>query len=268
MLAFGGAWYDSEVSVEEYRQTFSESDTSSNKRGLQTISLNLNIENEIQKALILQNIQDNGPSEYFRQKNMRWGDLPGTLTELNTLKDNVFKGKGYEQYVQEAASEQMVKQLSKNGTLATYPLLHFACHGYFDKSIATMSSILFSEVSGKLGGISSEDGYLTIPEVSLLNLDADLVCLSACETGLGEVRIGDGMIGLNRAFMVAGARRVGVTLWGVDDEATAEFMASMYKKLKQNGMDYEQAYRRTKAEFQKSEYYSHPYYWAAFVLYE
>ena len=241
MLAFGAAWYDANMSEEEHRRTFSMQDMERGKR----------------RGFAL-------PTENMPN----WKDLPGTLTELNTLKDNVFKGKGYEQYVQEAASEQMVKQLSKDGTLATYPLLHFACHGHFDKSIATMSSILFSEVSGKLNATSSEDGYLTIPEVSLLKLDADLVCLSACKTGLGEVRIGDGMIGLNRAFMVAGARRVGVTLWDVDDEATAEFMASMYKKVKQNGMNYEQAYRRTKAEFQKSEYYSHPYYWAAFVLYE
>lgn len=269
MLAFGGAWYDSQRSVEEHRRTFSDADTNrGRKRGLQTINFDLNIENEVQKAFILQYVQDNGPSEYFRQKNLPWKDLPGTLAELNALKDTVFKGKGYEQYVQEAASEQTVKQLSKNGTLSTYPVLHFACHGYFDKSLTIMSSILFSEVSGKLGGISSEDGYLTIPEVSLLNLDADLVCLSACETGLGEIKLGDGMIGLNRAFMVAGAKRVGVTLWSVDDEATAEFMASMYKKAVQNGMNYEQAYRQTKAEFKKSEYYSHPYYWAAFALYE
>lgn len=269
MLAFGGAWYDSQLTEEEHRRTFNESDSRrGKKRGLQTINFDLNIENEAQKSFILQNIQDNGPSEYFRQKNLRWMDLPGTISELNTLKDKVFKGNIYAQHVQESASEQMVKQLSKNGTLSTYPLLHFACHGYFDKSLAAMSSILFSEVSGKLDSTSPEDGYLTIPEVSLLNLDADLVCLSACETGLGEIRLGDGMFGLNRAFMVAGARHVGVTLWSVDDEATAEFMASMYKKVERHGMDYEQAYRRTKAEFQKSEYYSHPYYWAAFMLYE
>lgn len=269
MLAFGGAWYDSELSVEEHRRTFSESDTNrGKKRGFQAVSFDLEIENEAQKSFIFQNIQANGPSEYFRQKNLRWMDLPGTIAELNVLKEDVFEKNRYEQYIYEDAAEHTVKQLSKNGVLATYPVLHFACHGYFDKSIATMSSILFSEVSGKLNGVSSDDGYLTIPEVSLLNLDADLVCLSACETGLGEVRVGDGMVGLNRAFMVAGARRVGVTLWSVDDGATAEFMASMYKKVERNGMDYEQAYRRTKAEFQKSEEYSHPYYWAAFALYE
>lgn len=269
MLAFGGAWYDSKLSVEEHRRTFSESDTSrGKKRGLQTISFDLNIENEAQKAFILQDIQDNGPSEYFMQKNLRWTDLPGTIAELNVLKDTIFKRKGYEQYIHEDAAEYMVKRLSKDGTLAKYPVLHFACHGYFDKTISAMSSILFSEVSGSLDDVSSDDGYLTIPEVSLLNLDADLVCLSACETGLGEIKFGDGMVGLNRAFMVAGARRVGVTLWSVDDEATAEFMASMYRKIERNGMDYEQAYRQTKAEFQKSEDYSHPYYWAAFALYE
>lgn len=268
MLAFGGAWYDSEASVEEHRRTFSESNTSRNKRGLQAISLDLNIENEIQKAFILQDIQDNGPSGYFRQKNLRWMDLPGTVTELNTLKDNVFKGKGYEHYVQEAASEQTVKQLSKNGTLSTYPLLHFACHGYFDRNYSNMSSILFSEVSGKLDGVSTEDGYLTIPEVATLNLDADMVCLSACETGLGTAQAGDGMMGLPRAFMVAGSRHVGATLWSVDDTVTADFMARMYKKIEKNGMTYAQAYRQTKTEFIKSDDCAHPYYWAAFVLYE
>ena len=95
-----------------------------------------------------------------------------------------------------------------------------------------------------------------------------MVCLSACETGLGEVKSGDGMVGLSRAFMVAGARHVGVTLWSVDDMATATFMANMYKKIEKKGMTYEQAYRQTKAELQKSEDYSHPYYWAAFTLYE
>ena len=76
------------------------------------------------------------------------------------------------------------------------------------------------------------------------------------------------MTGLTRAFMVAGSRHVGATLWSVDDAATAEFMASMYKKIEKKGMTYEQAYRQTKAEFINSDDYAHPYYWAAFVLYE
>ena len=269
MLAFGGAWYDTELSAEEHRRTFDTQDTiRGKKRGLQPISVELHAENAVQEAAMRQDMQDNGPSHYFRQKNLHWKDLPGTILELNTLKTKTIGTKKYTQYIQEDASEQIVKRLSEQNSLAQYPILHFACHGYFDKNFADMSSILFSEVSGKLTGISSEDGYLTIPEVSVLNLGADMVCLSACETGLGEVKSGDGMVGLSRAFMVAGARHVGVTLWSVDDMATATFMANMYKKIEKKGMTYEQAYRQTKAELQKSEDYSHPYYWAAFTLYE
>lgn len=107
-----------------------------------------------------------------------------------------------------------------------------------------------------------------LPETAVLSLDADMVCLSACETGLGEVKRGDGMVGLSRAFMVAGADRVGVSLWCIDDEATAEFMTLMYQKVRQEGKSYSRAYREVKAEFRKSEDFDHPYYWAAFVLYE
>ena len=94
-----------------------------------------------------------------------------------------------------------------------------------------------------------------------------MVCLSACQTGLGEIKKGEGIVGLSRAFMVAGSRNVGVTLWSVDDEATAEFMSRMYKKVK-GGMSYSEAYRKVKNEFRNSDEYSHPYYWAAFVVYE
>ncbi len=255
MLAFGGAWYDTSLSPEEQRRSFS---TESGNRGF---TLVIDDSEEIDS-------QNKSPTEYFLAKNIRWQNLPGTITELNTLHNKVVGTKKYAERVQEEASEYNIKKMSHSGLLLKYPILHFACHGYFDKNNAEMSSILFSEVSGKLKAISQEDGYLTIPEASVLNLNADIVCLSACETGLGEVKSGDGMTGLSRAFMVAGARHVGVSLWQVHDEATAQFMASMYKKIEKKGMSYEQAYRQTKVEFQKSNEFSHPYYWSAFVLYE
>lgn len=267
MLAFGGAWYDSSLSSDEHRRTFSFEDKDrGGKRGFQSLETEMLIENQQQKEAIIQDIKLNGPSSYFEKKNLHWKDLPGTLTELNCLQ-KIFKSKDFSEFVQENASESKLKELSKNDELKNFSILHFACHGYFDRQISDMSSILFSEVSGKLSASSSNDGYLTIPEVSTLNLNADIVCLSACETGLGEVKFGDGMTGLSRAFMVAGAKHVGVTLWSVDDEATSEFMSKMYKKIS-SGKTYEQAYRQTKAEFMKSEDFSHPYYWAAFALYE
>ncbi|MBR4824316.1 MAG: CHAT domain-containing protein [Spirochaetaceae bacterium] len=260
MLAFGGAWYDTTLSIDEHRRTFVEQDSKrGRKRGVASDSNEITIEN----TLLIEN-----PTDYFLQKQLKWKNLPGTITELNALKTKAVSKKKYTEYVQESASENTIKQLSKSGALLKYPILHFACHGYFDKDFPDMSCILFTEVSGKLADSSLDDGYLTIPEIATLHLDSDMVCLSACETGLGKFQSGDGMTGLSRAFMVAGSRHVGVTLWQVDDEATADFMTRMYKKIEKRGMTYEQAYRQTKAEFIKSDDYSHPYYWAAFVLYE
>ena len=269
VLAFGGAWYDSTMSADEHRRTYSLADTSRGvNRGSVATDFRLEAQNDAQLAYMKQHIREYGPGDYFKEKGLVWQDLPGTVTELAALRSGVFAAGTFTRRTQELASEAMVKKLSSSGDLKRYSVLHFACHGYFDSTIADMSSVLFSEVSGKLSDSSSDDGYLTIPEAAVLNLDADMVCLSACETGLGEVRAGDGMVGLSRAFMVAGAEHVGVSLWCVDDEATAEFMTRMYRKVEQEGMDYAAAYRAVKAEFRKSEEWDHPYYWAAFVLYE
>ena len=199
----------------------------------------------------------------------RWHDLPGTITELNTLKADVFSDTAFSEVVGESASEKNVKKLSLDGSLSRYAIVHFACHGHF-ASLGSdePSSLLFSEISGKLEGQSMDDGYLTIPEAAVLNLNADMVCLSACETGLVEMSEGDGMVGLSRAFMVAGANHVGVSLWEADDEAAAAFMTSMYRKVVQEGLDYVEAYQKTKAEFRESDDWDHPFYWAVYTLYE
>lgn len=231
MLAFGGAWYDKALSEAEHR------------------------------GVLSQEIPYSKPGS-------GWADLPGTLAEIGSL-GGIFGADGFTQVVQEEAAERTVKRLSQSGVLSRYGILHFACHGYFSKSEGDQpTSLLFSEISGKFAETSGEDGYLTIPESAVLNLRADIVCLSACETALGEIKAGDGVVGLSRAFMVAGARHVGASLWEVDDTATAEFMRRMYEKVVQKGMDYVAAYQQTKAEFRKDDDFSHPVYWAAFVLYK
>ena len=265
MLAFGGAWYDTSLSPDEQRQSFTDGTRGVNRGSVQT-DFALDDMNEKQLAYTKRDIQQNGPADYFAQKKLVWQNLPGTLTELGSI-SGLFKQDDFSEITQEKAAEYNVKQLSQQGELSKYGILHFACHGYFDKSLAEMSSVLFSEVSGKLSDSSQDDGYLTIGEAAVLNLNADIVCLSACETGLGEIKAGDGIVGLSRAFMVAGAKHVGASLWCVDDTATAKFMSSMYKKVTK-GMDYITAYQKTKAEFRKDEDFSHPYYWSAFVLYE
>lgn len=259
-LLFGGAWYDKSLSEEEHNQTLRGNGNRGKDRGFATVERQTNLFVED-----LQNILKNeGSKQYFEQKKLNWHDLPGTIVELETLKKDIFPNAQVE--TQKIASEATLKKISKDGLLSKYATVHFACHGYFDSDLSEMSSVLFSEVSGKLTE-SDDDGYLTIGEAATLNLSAQMVCLSACQTGLGEIKKGEGMVGLSRAFMVAGSRNVGVTLWSVDDEATAEFMSRMYKKVK-GGMSYSEAYRRVKNEFRNSDEYSHPYYWAAFVVYE
>lgn len=259
-LLFGGAWYDKSLSEEEHNQTLRGNGNRGKDRGFAAVERQTNLSVEE-----LQNILKNeGSKQYFEQKKLNWHDLPGTIVELEILKKDTFPRAQVE--TQKIASEATLKKMSKDGLLSKYATVHFACHGYFDSDLSEMSSVLFSEVSGKLTE-SDDDGYLTIGEAATLNLSAQMVCLSACQTGLGEIKKGEGMVGLSRAFMVAGSRNVGVTLWSVDDEATAEFMSRMYKKVK-GGMSYSEAYRRVKNEFRNSDEYSHPYYWAAFVVYE
>ena len=158
--------------------------------------------------------------------------------------------------------------MSRDGTLLNYPIVHFASHGFFNDNLIPQAALVFSEVSGLLGNISTEDGYLSIEEIALLDLNAKMVMLSACETGWGQLRRGDGMSGLVRAFMLAGAQSVGVSLWKISDEATVEFMWGVYQKVLREGKTFREAYSETKAEFRISERWSHPIYWAGFMLYE
>ncbi|MBR1912029.1 MAG: CHAT domain-containing protein [Treponema sp.] len=262
VIAFYGAWYDKSLTEEEHNQTLRGKGTRGIDRGLSVVDTQTHTVPEYDLKSLIEN---EGASVYFNQKQLNWQDLPGTVVEVENLRKKIFTNANTK--TQKKASESILKELSRQGELSKYGILHFACHGYFDSDLSEMSSVLFSEVSGKLTDVSEDDGYLTVGEAATLNLSAQIVCLSACQTGLGELKLGDGMIGLSRAFMVAGAKNVGATLWCVDDEATAEFMLRMYKKVKA-GMSYAEAYRKVKNEFRNSNDYCHPYYWAAFILYE
>ncbi|MBI1767500.1 MAG: CHAT domain-containing protein, partial [Bacteroidetes bacterium] len=148
----------------------------------------------------------------------------------------------------------------KSKEVQNYSYLHLATHGIVDSSDPSQSEIF-------LNSSGSEDGNLFCREIYNMNMSADLVVLSACETGLGKFSKGEGVIGLSRALTYAGAKNIIVSFWKVSDESTAELMISFYKHLIENdNQSFSEAIRQAKIDIIKTEKYSSPYYWAPFVL--
>ena len=205
-------------------------------------------------------------ADYYKKNLISWENLSGSKQELYNLKNKIFKGERIAIFEQEKASERTMKELSQSGELALYSQILIACHGYFNAAKPELSALVFSEVSHD-GEKSGEDGYLTIDEISLLKMNAEFLNLSACQTGLSALKKGDGMLGLTRSCIVAGAHTVGVTLWEVHDTATCVFQEYLYGFIK-NGVPYATAYQNAKQKMKESEEWSNPVYWAAFVLYE
>ncbi|MFL6230797.1 MAG: CHAT domain-containing protein [Pyrinomonadaceae bacterium] len=146
--------------------------------------------------------------------------------------------------------------------LNDYRILHFATHGLLDAARPQFTGLALSLV-----GDAQSDGFLRVEEVFNLRLGSPLVVLSACETGLGREKRGEGVIGLARAFMYAGAPTVGVSLWSVADRSTAELMPDFYKRyLAAHGARATAALRAAKQHMIAGKKYSAPFYWAPFVL--
>jgi CHAT domain-containing protein len=155
------------------------------------------------------------------------------------------------------ASEENVKA---SAVVHSARILHFAAHGLLDEDHPDLSGLQLTHA-----GESAEDGLLQVREIFNLQLRADLVVLSACQSGLGKEVSGEGLIGMTRAFLYAGASSVVVSLWQVDDVSTADLMVGFYSHLKA-GLDRAEALRNAKLELIDRSRYSHPYFWAPFVL--
>jgi CHAT domain-containing protein len=149
------------------------------------------------------------------------------------------------------------------GDLAQYRFVHFATHGYLDSERPELSALVLSLVDEKG---APQSGFLYAHEVYNLKLPAEVVVLSACETGLGKEIRGEGLVGLTRGFMYAGAPRVVVSLWSVNDRATAELMARFYQKMLKDGQRPAAALRAAQVELWRQKQWQAPFYWAAFVL--
>jgi len=187
----------------------------------------------------------------------------------------------------EQASEENVKTA---GRLGQYRFIHFATHGLLNEERPQYSGLILtlprggeapapaSKNSGPpvpqasdgapqsaIRNPQLEDGLLQVYEVFNLKLNADLVVLSACETGLGKEVKGEGLIGLTHAFLYARTPSVLVSLWNVQDRSTADVMVKFYQQL-DRGQDKTEALRQAKLKLIQNSRYAHPYYWAPFIL--
>jgi CHAT domain-containing protein/tetratricopeptide (TPR) repeat protein len=149
----------------------------------------------------------------------------------------------------------------RNG-LTRFRFVHFATHGIVDPRQPEMSGLILSLIDRKG---QKQDGYLRLGDIYKLQLSADLVVLSSCESALGKDLQAEGIIGLPRGFLHAGAKSVIASLWKVNDEATAKLMAALYTRI-QRGESPSAALRGAQLEMVHDEQWSKPYYWAAFVL--
>ena len=216
------------------------------------------------------------------QRGMFLSDLPGTQTEVDLISDNL-KSKSWDVEVITGidATETRVKGIEAP------KILHIATHGFFfedqdmvkrsnmiskdnKKAVAnpmTRSGLIFSGAENTMNGeiLAGDNGWLNSSEVSLLNLrGTELVVLSACKTGTGDVQNGKGVYGLQRAIRVAGAESLIMSMWEVDDKATQELMTYFYDYWIDKKMTKKDAFN--KAQQKIREKYKHPYYWGAFIM--
>jgi len=145
--------------------------------------------------------------------------------------------------------------------LSQYRILHLATHGILDSKQPELSGLVLSLFNAKG---EPENGFLRLHDIFNLNLSADLVVLSACQTGLGKQIKGEGVIGLTTGFIYAGSPRVVMSLWNVDDEGTFVLMGKFYQKMFQEGLRPSAALRQAQIEMFKDPYFSKADYWAAF----
>jgi tetratricopeptide (TPR) repeat protein len=198
------------------------------------------------------------PSEILKEVYQTEGfdltPLPYSEHEVRGI-SKYFHKKKRDIYQNHRASEKTIKNL----TLVNYQILHFACHAILDERFPFRSALVLSKEDSL-----DEDGFLQVSEIYNLRMTSDLVILSACQTGRGRLEKGEGILGLPRIFFYSGAKSVVSTLWKIDDKSTSIFMNHFYGFLSQS-KNKTQSLRLAKFEMIKSKY-SHPFYWAAFIL--
>jgi len=192
--------------------------------------------------------------------------IPATETEIHTIADKLSsKNRKIDKILHSAAQESFIKK----GGLKNYRFLHIATHGFANSEQPELSGIL-------LVPDSLEDGILYSGEIYNLDLNADLTVLSACETGLGKISKGEGVIGLTRALFYAGTKNIMVSLWKVSDESTSQLMIHFYENLAEYDtnseafaqviFNFSNPLRTAKLQLIQEKKFANPYYWSPFIL--
>jgi|GEM_PF-4344377 len=179
--------------------------------------------------------------------------LPGTEKEVKAI-SRLFPQHRIALKIGKDASKRAVQSQE----IRDYRFLHFATHGLADQHSPQFSCLLLAP--------TEEEGAIHAFEITNLSLHADLIVLSACETGLGKLHYGEGFVGLMRAFFYAGGQSVLASLWPVHDEATAELMKHFYAFMMTKRLDKSSALREAKLALLQRQEWSSPYYWSAFIL--
>ena len=189
-------------------------------------------------------------------ENKVYSSLPESEKELKGIL-NLYQEKNLQGiiYTHNSAKEELIK----SDEIKNYKYIHIASHGFINEEKPNLSGILFTKEE------KGEDGILYANEIYNLNLDADLVVLSACESGLGKIIKGEGLIGLTRGLLFAGAKNVVVSLWQVADKSTSELMIEFYKNIL-SGESYSESLRNAKLKLIKDGKYSYPLEWSPFIL--
>jgi tetratricopeptide (TPR) repeat protein/CHAT domain-containing protein len=192
------------------------------------------------------------------ETSLRIPRLPGTRREAATIAALLPTTER-----KQALDFEASRAVATSEELSQYRIIHFATHGLLNSQHPELSGLVLSLVDAQG---QPQDGFLRMHEIYDLKLPAELIVLSACQTGLGKEVKGEGLVGLTRGFMYAGAARVMASLWKVDDRATAELMKHFYQGMVKDGLRPAAALRAAQVQMWKQQRWSEPYYWAAFVL--
>jgi CHAT domain-containing protein/Tfp pilus assembly protein PilF len=188
--------------------------------------------------------------------------LPASEEELRSI-IHLFhsQGKKAAGYFYRKATESNFKASAREA----YDLLHIATHSLKDSDKLPLSGLIFSSPGGEGSSGDKEDGILYSGEIYNLDMDADLIVLSSCESGVGKLVKGEGMMALNRGFFYSGIRNIVFSLWKVEDRSTSRLMIAFYRNIL-NGLPFSRALREAKLEMLDNPFTAFPKYWSGFVL--